>query len=260
MLKVKFFSSVLVSLGLAAGVGYFFRSFIIKSDFLLLTIAAVFAVFYLAIFLVRVLLVKQWQLALPLIALEIIIIDLFLISRIPIVWLISATALAIAILFIAHWRGVSEINNVLKIHFRNLQYMVLSTAILGLTLFGIVIYLSSIKTEEIYVGKKPISYVVKLLPNFSTKISLGININPEENIIDTTQKIVNGLLSKVPNQFRIFIIIGLGILIFFVINGGTFLFVWIIGLIAWLIYKLLLTTNFAHISLEKSQKETVSIE
>lgn len=90
--------------------------------------------------------------------------------------------------------------------------------------------------------------------------SVGINIHPQENIIDGLQKIINAALVKIPDQLKILIVVGLGVIIFFTINGGTFIFIWIIGILTWLIYKLILTTNFARINLEKSQKETITIE
>ncbi len=294
MLKVKLLSSVLVSVGLAAGIGFFFSKFAPGSDLLSLAITVVFAVFYLAIFLVRVLFVQKWWIALALIVAEMAAVSIFLLPHAPTIWVICGAVAAIVVLFIAHWRGTSEISNVIKIHFRNFQYMVLSTAIIGLTLFGIVVYLSSISAKEIYVGKEPVSYVVKFFPSFSEKISfgslverfvqktneqlppetvnfiafnanqkiseiIGVNLNPQENIIDIGQKIINGLLAKAPREFKVFIIVGLGVLIFFTINSGTFLFSWVIGFIAWLIYRLILTTNFARITLEKSQKEKVSL-
>lgn len=258
MLKVKFLSSILISVGLAAGIGYSFSRFTLGSNLPSLAVAAVFAALYLAVFLVRVLFVQKRWLALALITLEMAVVSAFLLPRAPTIWLACGALTAIVTLFIAHWRGTSEISNVIKIHFRNFQYMVLSTAILGLTLFGIVVYLSSINTKEIYIGKEPISYVVKFFPNFSKLPPEAVNFS-EENIIDASQKIINGLLAKAPREFRIFIIVGLGVLIFLTINSGTFVFAWVIGLIAWLIYKLILTTNFAHINLEKSQKEIISL-
>ncbi len=300
--KAKLTTLILVGLLLAAVVGYFFGNFIANQNLLFLLGTAVAVTVYLAFFLVRVLLINKWRLSLTLITAEVLIIDLFLLKS-PLIWLLGATIITVALLFIAYWRGQAGINNTIKIHFHDIQHIVLSTAIFGLILFGTIIYLSSINIENMYVEKKPILYVIqlnesiinKLLPGFSTKISFndlvqmllkktnqqlpledidlgvanvnqqisrlaGINIHSQKNIIDVLQEIINGLLVKVPEQLKILIVIGLGIIIFFTINGGTFIFIWIIGFLTWLIYKLILTTNFAHISLEKSQKETISLE
>ena len=300
--KAKLTTLILVGLLLAAIVGYFFGNFIANQNLLFLLGTAIAVAVYLAFFLVRVLLIEEWRLSLTLITAEILIIDLFLWQS-PLVWLLGATIMAIALLFVAYWRGQAGINNTIKIHFYNIQHIVLSTAIFGLILFGTIIYMSSINLENMYVEKKPISYVIqlnesiinKLLPGFSAKISfndlmrmlvsktnrqlpldniniavadinqrisrsVGVNIHSQESMIDALQRIINASLVKIPDQLKILIVVGLGIIIFFTINGGTFIFIWIIGFLTWLIYKLILTTNFAHITLEKSQKETISLE
>lgn len=146
-----------------------------------------------------------------------------------------------------------------------------------------------------YAVKSSESLVQKVLPRFSTKLNFGellkmavsrvrpelpeetseilvadltnrlekstnTAINLKENALDIIYNLINGLLDKIPENLRLPTIIIFALMIFFVINGGAFIFVWLISILAWLIYKLMLTTDFARIKLERSQKETVSLE
>ena len=100
-----------------------------------------------------------------------------------------------------------------------------------------------------------------LAEDLSQKISQQTKtaINLQENAFDVLYKIINNLLTRIPENLRLPAVIAFAVLIFFVINGGAFLFIWLISLAAWLIYKLMLTANFVHIKLEKTQKEVVSL-
>jgi len=64
---------------------------------------------------------------------------------------------------------------------------------------------------------------------------------------------------NIPNQIKILITIGVGLLIFFSFKGIGLILIWPLSFIAFLIYELLLAVNFAKITLEQRSKEEISL-
>lgn len=89
--------------------------------------------------------------------------------------------------------------------------------------------------------------------------SSGIAINPNEGAADVFYKIINGFLGRIPENFKLPLVAGFGLILFLSINSSAFAFIWLIGLIARLIYEIMLTSNFASTKLEKAYKEVVSL-
>lgn len=293
----------LVSGLLALAYGYFYSQFTLAGSGPSLLIALIAGIFYLALFLVKSLVIDDRYWTLSLIIVDVLAITFFFWLKAPIVWLATGAAITAALLFVADWRGKTELGNMIKIRFRELKITVISTAFLSLTFISLFIYVSVLDFNQIKLSRKPFDYAVKsseslvqkVLPRFSTKLNFGellkmavsrvrpelpeetseilvadltnrlekstnTAINLKENALDIIYNLINGLLDKIPENLRLPTIIIFALMIFFVINGGAFIFVWLISILAWLIYKLMLTTDFARIKLERSQKETVSLE
>lgn len=259
-------------------------------------------VVYLALFLVKSLVIEDRYWILGLITVDVLAITAFFWQAAPMVWLVLGLILTAGLLFIADWRGKRELGNMIKIRFRELKLTVISTAFLSLTFISLFLYIAVLDFNQIKLSRAPFDYAVRsseglvqrILPRFSTKVNFGellrmvvsrarpdlppavsdilvtdlttrlaqstnTAINLRENALDVIYRIINNLIDKIPANLRLPAIIVFAIVIFFLINGGAFIFIWLISLLAWLIYKLMLTTNFAHIKLERSQKETVTL-
>jgi len=294
---------VLISALLALAYGYFYSQFTLAANYLALLAALMMGVVYLALFLVKSLVIENRSWIIKSIIVDVLMISAFFWKTAPAAWLVLGLALTMLLFFVADWRGKQELDNMIKIRFRELKLTVISTAFLSLVFISLFLYISVLDFNQIKLSRAPFDYAVrsseslvqKVLPTFSTKLNFGellkmaiskarpdlppensdalitdltdkierstnTVINLQENALDVIYNLINNFLNKIPQNLRLPVIIAFALVMFFIINGGAFIFIWLISLLAWLIYKLMLTTNFAHITLERSQKETVSLE
>jgi hypothetical protein len=86
-----------------------------------------------------------------------------------------------------------------------------------------------------------------------------IRPNPEERAIDTLRRIINLQIKRIPEQLYLPIKIGLIVILFLVINSLSFIIIWLVGFLSWLIFKLLLAAKFAKITHQSKEAEHISL-
>ncbi|MFH1759174.1 MAG: hypothetical protein ABH822_01275 [Patescibacteria group bacterium] len=89
--------------------------------------------------------------------------------------------------------------------------------------------------------------------------AFNIQLFLEENVVDASHRAVNSGLGDLSRQFKGILLLILGLLFFTVIGGGTYFINLVIGLFAWLIYRLLLETEFVYITYKKVDQEIVNL-
>lgn len=89
--------------------------------------------------------------------------------------------------------------------------------------------------------------------------ALNIAVGPKTALIDIVQQGINDQLQKIPKEWRGWVWIGFGVLVFLTIKGLASLLGAPVVWITWLVYQLLLLMGFARISYEEKQKEIVGL-
>lgn len=84
-------------------------------------------------------------------------------------------------------------------------------------------------------------------------------IDYSRTISETVSLMINGALKKAPDQIKETGVAWLGVLAFLFFSGFAFLFHFLIGLLGYVLVKLLFWSKFMYISVTKVEKEVVSI-
>jgi hypothetical protein len=84
---------------------------------------------------------------------------------------------------------------------------------------------------------------------------LGITVFGSETPSDLFYKFVNGTLNKWRDVSEYWFVIGWAIAIFIILRGFGAIFYWVVGLIAFLLYQILLAAGFMHIAGETRMHE-----
>ncbi len=89
--------------------------------------------------------------------------------------------------------------------------------------------------------------------------SLGIKIKARDSVSTLAGQAINAQLAKIPNEYRQYINLSLGLLIFLTIKGFGFIFDYFVYLLMLLIYFILRSTNFISIGTEKVDREIIQV-
>ena len=89
--------------------------------------------------------------------------------------------------------------------------------------------------------------------------TFGIKVSARDSLSNIAVRAINAQLLKIPESYRQYIDLGFGLLVFLTIKGFGFIFVYVVYLLALLIYGLLRITNFISIVTEKVDKEIIQI-
>lgn len=87
--------------------------------------------------------------------------------------------------------------------------------------------------------------------------SLGIEIKPDEPVSETFYDFIAGYLSGLAARYGNLFLVGWGVAIFFVLRGFGTIFYWVTGILAFVIYQILLASGFVHIAGETRTREVV---
>lgn len=198
-----------------------------------------------------------------------------------------------------YYSGQQELKNNINIQFFRLRKPVLRKAIIGMTLFSVLIYVSFLNIEKLTVSKNAFEYFVKpieysgriFLSNFSANMTVGefltglaekklspeekqlvvisavakltewtkFNISLQHRLGDTVYQIINFQLRRLPTDRQTPVLISIGAVLFLFITGFGLLFSWIIGLISYGFYQLLLTYGFIIITYQNKQIEVLKL-
>jgi hypothetical protein len=83
---------------------------------------------------------------------------------------------------------------------------------------------------------------------------------PETRMTDAIYQGLKGYVGKLPGMMQMWGGIIVALIVFVVLRGFAFLFNWVVGGVAFLLFKALLVTNFAHIATEMRSREFVVLD
>lgn len=84
-----------------------------------------------------------------------------------------------------------------------------------------------------------------------------VRINLQWQISQAFSEVSNYQLKRLPDPWKTPLLIGFGIVLLLFITGFAFIFIWIIGLLSWLIYRLLLRSKFIKIIYQSKTTEAI---
>lgn len=280
--------------------GFVFVGFNIGKGLILLPISMAVGFIFLALFLIQSMVINTFLEALSVIIIEsaAMVAPILLVGNFNYAVYISFASL----LFFLSWgcySGQQELQNSINIQFFKLRKSVLRKAIIGMTLFSVLIYISFLNVEKLAISKnafeyfiKPIEYSGKIfLPNFSAGMTVGefltgltekklspeekqlvvvsavgklseftkFNINLQHRLGDTVYQVINFQLHRLPTDKKNPVLIGMGAVLFLFITGFGLLFGWVISLIGYGIYQLLLTYGFIIITYQNREIEILKL-
>lgn len=251
----------------SAALGYFFSWFALTNDYHSLIIAAVIALIYIALFTLRMLLIERAGSAAGFIALDLIVFITSFAYHWSL-WLFLGAVVAGAWLFLAWCLGRMSLKNMVHIRLASLNSGFIKSSFRAILFLCIATYLSLIDPAQLAVSRVFIaSSIQTALSGANTNIIEHITGRPvksEENaqIIERTINALhaagNQLIDRVPPQFKLAFLGGLGIIVFLLISSIiTFLIPIVTGFV-WCFIQLLLRIRFITIKIEKADKETIS--
>ncbi len=251
----------------SALMGYFFSSFALLNDYRALTIASVLALIYLALVTLRMLVIDQaWQSGI-LIALDL---GLFAVSFnghfSP--WLIIGIIISGIWLFVAWQKGKYEVENMVRIRLRELGAGFIRSSLHALLFLLIASYLSLVNPKTIHIPRSLVAESVQsVMASVGQKFIAKMTSVPEtpeaeadlaEKAITAIHAGISKIIETVPEEARPGLLIGIGIIVFLLVNSLTGLLVPLIVFFLWMVVGLLLRINFITIRTEKVDKEIIS--
>ncbi len=249
--------------------GYFFSSFAIGGDYTALTISGVVALVYLAIVTLRMLVIDApWQ-SRTLIVLDLALFTASFVGSISI-WFVLACATSGFWQFMAWKSGKKAMNNMVRIRLRDLGPGFVRSSLHAILFLMIATYLSFIDPTRLAVSQTLVRQSVQSVMNGAGKGIFDEIIKqypaPQADasgFANRVANIIHGAAQKfidtVPPQARTALLIGLGIILFLLVNSFTGFITPIIVLFLWATISLLLRLNFITIRTEKVDKETITI-
>ncbi|MEK7115016.1 MAG: hypothetical protein AAB847_01510 [Patescibacteria group bacterium] len=280
--------------------GFVFVGFNIGKGLILLPISLAVGFIFLALFLIQCLIISASLEALAVIIIEsaAMVAPILLVGNFNYAVYIGFASLLLFLIW-GYYSGQQELQNSINIQFFRLRKPVLRKAIIGMTLFSVLVYVSFLDLEKLIVSKNAFEYFVRpieysgriFLSNFSANMTIGEfltslaekNLSPEEkNLVvintiakltewtkfnigiqhrlgDTIYQIINFQLHRLPADRQTPVLIGIGATLFLFITGFGLLFSWIIGLISYGLYQLLLTYGFIIITYQNKQIEALKL-
>jgi len=88
----------------------------------------------------------------------------------------------------------------------------------------------------------------------------GINFKNNDTILKVIQNYINKQLEKIPEQIKVVIPFGFGLLIFLTIKGFGFIIRWLVAIPAYILYQLSLVTGFSRLALESRTREIIILK
>ncbi len=295
-LTVFLFFPVLVALVF----GFVFLGFNIGKGLFLLPVAIAFSFIFLALFLIQSMVITTFLEALSVIIIEsaALTAPILLVGNFNYAVYVGFASL---LLFLSwgYYSGQQELKNSVNINFFKIRKLVLRKAIIGMTLFSVLIYVSFLNLETLKVSKnafdyfaRPIEYSGRIfLPNFSADMTVGefltglvkkdlapeeknqividaaikiseftkFNIGLQHRLGDTIYQILNFQLRRLPTDKKTPVLMSIGAVLFLFVTGFGLLFNWIIGLIGYGLYQLLLTYGFVKITYQSKEIEVLKL-
>lgn len=251
----------------SALMGYFFASFALLNDYKALTIASVLALIYLALVTLRMLVIKKaWQSG----ALIVLDLGLFAVSFnghfSP--WFMLGIVIAGAWLFSAWKKGGYEVENMVQIRLRELGAGFIRSSLHALLFLLIASYLSLVDPKTIRIPRSLVAESVQsVMTSVGQKFIAKMTSLPQtpETEADLKEKAITAIhagiskiIDTVPEEARAGLLVGIGIIVFLLVNSLTGLLIPVIVFFLWMVVGLLLRINFITIRTEKVDKEIVS--
>lgn len=178
--------------------GFVFRLFVRGGGYGYLGVAWLAAFVFLALFVIQVVLVRERTMAFVAIVIQAVVFNIFFIDRL-FWWAISAFVLCTLLLWLAYLRGRHRLDNMISLRFFQLRHDVLSRAIIALTLFSIILYMSFVNVLRLTVSRdfiayfaQPVEYAGQLfIKDFSLAMTARDFLNhfADRNLSDTVRQL-----------------------------------------------------------------------
>lgn len=246
--------------------GWLFAAFALGNHYSALTSASIAGLIYLVAATVRMLVIeKSWQAAVLIMA-DIALFALSFAGHLS-PWIILACAVSGIWLFFAWRSGRRSIANMVKIRLQDLGRGFVRASLHAVLFLAIASYFSLVNPANLAVPREFIaSSFERVMQDGGREIVERIAEKPlsaEEEAsvtaraINGTHRAINGLISRIPPTARTGLLIGLGIIVFLLINSVTGLLIPLVTAFVWASIGLLLRLGFISMKTEKVDKETI---
>ena len=250
--KIKIFASSTILIASALFFGYALSAFGQARNLNSLIPLLVATIIFLALFLLQSLIIKNFLLAGGLCLAETAAIAIPFLNKFSLL-LAGASIVVFLLLFSAVFSNRQQFKNILKFHFFAVSGQFIARASVALILFGVVVYAGSLSFRDI------VDLLLKSnQPAMQNIIGQFIPGAPS-NIYGQVQNLLSSQLLSLPKIVQQLSVIGFAVLIFFSVKGVFFVINWAITPLAFVIYKILIATNFIKIIPEPRTKEVISL-
>lgn len=250
----------------AGAFGWFFSWYATIDGYGSLVIAVIFALLYISLFTLRMLVTPRPLHAYVLIACDLVLFLLPFISHFSL-WLLVTAGIVSLWLYLAWREGRRATDNMMRIQLKGLAQGFIKSTFRAVLFLGIATYLSLVNPERIAVSRTLIASSLEGMMNGANRGVIqqivGKDITPEESAA-VIKKITDGIdtgarafLDNVPPKAKTGILIGLGVIIFLLASSFVSILIPLVMGFVWCVLQLLLKLNFITITTEKADKETI---
>ena len=246
--------------------GWFFAWYATIGGYSSLIIAIIFALIYLALFTVRILITKKPAHAWTLITGDLVVFLLSFAGHFSL-WLV-VTGIVTALWLFAAWReGRRSIDNMLRIRLKGFAHGFIKLSFRAVLFLGIASYLSLVNPDRIAVSRALVSETIASAIGSANKSILeqvvGRPISPEESSTAIERVSaglytgINALIATVPPQAKTALLVGIGIIVFLLASSLTSVLMPLVMLFVWGVMQLLLHFKIITIKTEKADREVI---
>ncbi len=251
---------------MAGAFGWFFSWYATIGGYGSLIIAGVFALLYIALFTLRMLITTRPIHAWILITCDLVVFLLSFIGHFSL-WLLIAAGITNLWLYAAWREGRRSTDNMLRIQLKGLANGFIKSSFRAILFLGIATYLSLVNPERIAVSRALIASSLEGMINGANRGVIqqivGRDISPEESAT-VIQKIADGVhtgasafIDRIPPNMKTGILIGLGVIIFLLASSIITIFMPLVMGFVWGVLQLLLRFKIITIKTEKADKEII---
>lgn len=246
--------------------GWFFSWYATIGGYDSLVIAVIFALIYLSLLTLRMLMTTRPLYAWICIACDIVLFLLSFIGHFSL-WLLVIGGITNAWLYFAWREGRRSVDNMLHIRLRGLTNGFIKSSFRAILFLGIASYLSLINPDRIAISRTLIAGSLEGMINGANRGVIqqivGRDISPEESAT-VIQKMTDGVhtatsafIDKIPPNMKTGLLIGLGVIIFLLASSVINIFLPLVMGFVWGVMQLLLRFKIITIKMEKVDKEVI---
>lgn len=246
--------------------GWFFAWFSLVGGYSSLILAIIFALIYLALFTVRMLITKRKEHAGAFIACDILVFLLSFAGHFSL-WLAIAGIVTAIWLYTAWHEGRRSTDNMLRIRLKGLAHGFVKSSFRAVLFLGIASYLSLVNPDRIAVSRtfiaNSIASTIDTTNQSIIEQVVGRPITAEESsnaikrVSTGLHAGINALIATVPPQAKTALLVGIGIIVFLLASSLTSVLMPLVMLSVWGVMQLLLRFKIITIKTEKADREVI---